>query len=126
VNRAVEFAATLLEVGQVLQVLPRVESLRRRQRPRSLLQQLRQQGARAPKRNAAGRRQLRRAIAWVDGCLRGGNCFRRALLEVALDRGAAQDPLLMGFSFSNEKLSGHAWLADESTTPAAYDFTLRM
>jgi hypothetical protein len=42
----------------------------------------------------------------------GGNCYRRALLEVSLDRGAAAEPLLLGFDMISEKLAGHAWLAD--------------
>src|SRR5262245_41422827 len=126
-NRAVELALTLVEVGRVLRVLPRIESLRRRRGPRPLLEQLRRQGAKAPERDAAGRQCLRRAIAWVDACIqRGCNCYRRALLETVLDRGAAQEPLAMGFNTKGPALSGHAWLAPSETPSAPYDFTLRV
>lgn len=124
-NRASELALTLLELGKVLRILPRVESLRRRIGLRPLLQQLRQEGTQASERDAARRRCLRRAIAWVDACLRG-NCYRRALLEVALDRGAAQEPLALGFTAKGATLSGHAWLAPGEAEPAEYDFILRV
>jgi hypothetical protein len=65
----------------------------------------------------------------------GGNCFRRALLEMALDRGAAGDPLLMGFNVHGGRLAGHAWLPADDTgerrgvgspVPPAYQFTVRL
>jgi hypothetical protein len=122
-----ELAFTLAEISNVLSVLARVESLRRRRGPRPLLEQLRRQGAKAPQRDAAGRKCLRRAIAWVDACHPGGgNCYRRALLETALDRGAAQEPLAMGFNSQGPQLSGHAWLGMNVGEPASYDVTFRV
>jgi hypothetical protein len=123
-NRLAELPATLAELLGVLRVLRLVESARRKQGPRPLLEELRQRGARAPERDAVRRRCLRRAIAWVDRCL-GANCFRRALLETALDRGAAREPVSLGFHAGPARLSGHAWLdADEQT--AAYHFALKL
>jgi hypothetical protein len=68
---------------------------------------------------------LQRAIAWVDACL-GANCFRRTLLETALDRGAAHEPVSLGFSAGEKSpLSGHAWLGAEEQT-RSYDFTVKL
>jgi hypothetical protein len=55
----------------------------------------------------------------------GGNCYRRALLEIALDRGAACEPLLLGFTMREQRLAGHAWLAG-SEDEAGYQVTVRL
>jgi hypothetical protein len=102
----------LHELFRVLASLPRVEVGRRCQGPRPLIKTLRQRGAAAPCRDARQRDRLRRAIRLVDrACLRR-NCFRRALLEVALDAGAAREPFHLGFRKEQGVLSGHAWLGD--------------
>lgn len=123
-SRLTELPATLAELLGVLRVLSLVESARRTQGPRPLLEDLRRRGARAAERSPKRRRCLRRAIAWVDRCL-GANCFRRALLETALDRGAARESVSFGFSAAEPQLSGHAWLGAEEQT-ATYDFTVKL
>lgn len=126
-NRGVELAVTLLEVARVLANLGRIEAARRSLGPRPLLERLRHDARRAPERDAAGRRCLRRAIGWVDACLwGGGNCYRRALLETALDRGAAREPLAMGLSAEGEGVCGHAWLTEAQRGAASYDVTIRL
>ena len=51
-----------------------------------LIERLRARGARGARRSDPEREDLRRAIRFVDGRFPdGGNCFRRVLLEVALD-----------------------------------------
>ncbi len=48
-------------------------------------------------RGRVGRSRLRRAIGWVDAAFPGGpNCFRRTLMEIALDAGAAGETLVFG------------------------------
>jgi len=119
-NRALEFFWTLPEIGRVLGVLARIERARRKRGPRPLLEELRQQGSRAAQRDEHGRRCLRRAIRWVDACL-GPNCYRRVLLEVALDRGAASEPIRFGLKADGARMAGHAWLGGDD--PGSYDIT---
>jgi len=69
-------------------------------------------GQRARRDGERGR--LRRLISLVDRCLPdGGNCVRRALLEMALDSGAARDTFLAGLQSHGGPRSGHAWLASQ-------------
>jgi hypothetical protein len=52
----------------------------------------------------------------------GENCYRRALVEIALDRGAAQEPVHFAFRSRGGHGSGHAWLGgatDEGGAPTA-------
>lgn len=118
-----ELAATLLEVGRVLQVLSRVERARRRLGPRRLVALLRRRSKTQPRRRS--RVCLQRAIRWVDARVPGGgNCFRRALLEMALDRGAADEPMLFGIELRDDRLAGHAWL--DSAERNAYPVIVRL
>jgi hypothetical protein len=126
VKRLVELALTLREMGQVLRMLPRVESARRRLGPRAAVAAMRRQGQDAAERDERGRRCLRRAIRWVDLCLAGGNCYRRSLLEIALDRSAASAPLVLGFNVRAERLDGHAWVGTGADNPSDYQFTVRV
>lgn len=123
-KRLAELAATLLEVCRVLQVLSRVEAARQRHGPQALLARLRRQAHGAPQRHS--RTCLRRAIRWVDARVAGGgNCYRRALLEMALDRGAAAEPMLLGFDMQDDRLAGHAWLAS-AERDNSYPITVRL
>lgn len=122
-NRARELIETLVEVGRVLGVLGSVERARRQRGPLPLLDDLRRQGLRAARRDERGRRCLRRAIRWVDVCLRA-NCYRRVLLEIALDRSAAGEPIHFGLKSDGTRLAGHAWLGGDDA--GNYDITLRI
>src|SRR5262249_35045547 len=78
------------EVAEVLVVAGRVEHARSRRGPLPLVTALRARGLRARRRDDADRDHLRRVIGVVDRCFPGGgNCYRRALVEMALDAGAA-------------------------------------
>jgi hypothetical protein len=126
VTSLAELAATVMEMCRVLPTVPRVESARRRLGPRAALDDLRRRGRSSPRRQAFGRRCLCRAIRLVDRLMPGGaNCYRRALLEIALDRGAAADPLLLGFMLQGDQLSGHAWLGSEANAEP-YHFTVQL
>jgi len=71
----------------------------------------RARGRIAMRRSADGRRDLRAAIDLVDRLLPGDpNCYRRALLEIGLDAGAAEEPLHLGLRVPGGPRSGHAWL----------------
>jgi hypothetical protein len=124
-RRLAQRAAVGLELARVLAVLPGVEWGRRRLGPKPLLQRLRRRGRGCRERDPAARRRLRSAIAWLDARFPDqGNCYRRALLEVALDRGAAGEPFRMGFRLGEGALSGHAWLADRAGASESYDAEL--
>ena len=126
-NRLADFAVTLVELGGVLRALPHIESARRHVGPRPLMETLRRQARHTRQRGPMARQCLQRAIRWVDVCLAGGaNCYRRALLEVALDRGAAEEPLALGLSAQGQRLAGHAWLAGEPGAAAAYDLVIHV
>ena len=72
----------------------------------------------------AGRLNLRRVIGWIDRSLfKAPNCYRRVLLEIALDSGAAREPVVMGFRAGGGAGTGHIWL--ESDPPFVdYDVTV--
>lgn len=116
----------LRDLAAVLAIAPAVEWGRRFHGPRPLIEKLRSKGLRAPCRDRAGRQRLRRMIVLVDRFIvpweRRGNCYRRALLELALDSGAAYEPLRIGLMASPSPRSGHAWLGSEEGTDT-YDAT---
>jgi hypothetical protein len=126
-SKLAELLPTLREVVRVLRVLRLVEDARQARGPQSILSALRDQAAQALPRDERGRRCLRRAILWVDGAMGdGGNCYRRSLLEMALDRNAAALPFAMGFSQAGDHLTGHAWLAGEAAPAEPFDFVIQL
>jgi hypothetical protein len=71
---------------------------------------MRARGATATARGPIGRARLRRAIGWVDALAPGGaNCYRRALLEIALDAGAARETVVFGLDVGR---TGHIAFED--------------
>lgn len=114
------------DVLKVIGVLPLVEWRRRRSGPLPTATSLRARGAGAPARNSDGRALLKKAIRFVDARLPGGpNCYRRALLEIALDAGAAREPLHFGLIAHGGPRSGHAWLGDPATAEDAASYDAR-
>lgn len=104
-----------LDLFDVLLALPVVEWARSRQGPAAILPALRARGARRPWRDETGRNRIRRIIARVDRLFPSGpNCYRRALLEIAVDPEAAKEPLHLGLDRGGQPRSGHAWLGDRS------------
>lgn len=100
------------EIALVMLALPCVELARRTLGPAPAVATLRERGAAAIRRDARGRARLARAIAACDRLLPlgKGGCYRRTLLEIALDAGAAEEPIFLGFSGPE----GHAWLPRSS------------
>jgi hypothetical protein len=114
--------ATVAELLRVLRALPAVEYGRRRSGPAPLLAALRARGRQGVVRSEEERRGLRRVIRLVDRFFpTGGNCYRRALLELALDPTSAREPLHLALRQYGGPQSGHAWLADLKDTPESYD-----
>jgi hypothetical protein len=102
----------MLDVVRVMAALPGVERLRTTLGPQSAAEAARTLGRRRPRRTPSALARLRRAIAIVDRLAPGGaNCLRRALLEIALDAGAAEAPLVIRLQYQGGRLGGHAWLS---------------
>lgn len=101
-----------VELARVLRVAADVERMRLRDSPDDCVAILRSRGARAKERGRVGRARLRRAIGWVDAGMPGGaNCFRRVLIELALDAGSARRTLVFGLDVGK---TGHvAFASDE-------------
>lgn len=99
------------EVCWILAILPKMEWHRCRSGPSLAVASARRSGRGRATRSPVERRRLQRAIEWVDSHLpMSSNCYRRALLEIALDSGAASEPLTMGFRAGGGEGSGHAWV----------------
>jgi hypothetical protein len=61
-------------------------------------------------------------IRFVDSLFPSGpNCYRRALVEIAMDAGAAAEPLHMGLLADGGLNSGHAWLDSAADPTRSYD-----
>jgi hypothetical protein len=106
---------------RILAALPLVEWRRRQLSLHYAVALARAEGSRRETRTAKNRSRLRKAISRVDARLPGGgNCVRRALLEMSLDPAAARERLFAGLRTGGGPGSGHAWL--ESEKPAVvYD-----
>jgi len=112
----------LIEAGRVLSVVPGVEFGRITEGPAPLVRRLRSEGRGRRQRTPVERSRLQRVIRCIDACLPDrGNCYRRSLLEVALDRGAAEEPFFMGLSAGGGAKSGHAWLGSSANLDRRYD-----
>ena len=104
--------STLFDLAQVCWSLPSVEWSRRYAGPRPAAAAARAKGLENPGRSIEARARLQRSIRWVDALVPGGrDCYRRALLEMTLDAGAAREPLMLGLRADGRPRSGHAWLA---------------
>lgn len=116
-------AGRLVDLGHLLIALPLVEWGRRFQGPARAVSDLRRLGRRSKERSPSEREALRRTIARVDARFPGGgNCYRRVLCEIALDAGAARDPVHLGLRAHGGPGSGHAWLSSWPDAVKAGDY----
>jgi hypothetical protein len=107
----------MLEVAAVLLATPLIEYRRRTASVHHAVAFARERARSRPVRASEARQQLRRAIAFVDARFPGGgNCVRRSLLEIALDRGAAGEKMFAGFKAGGKPHSGHAWLESHAVS----------
>jgi len=61
-------------------------------------------------------------IRLVDRCFpSGGNCYRRVLIEIGMDAGAAAERLHLGLRADGGLNSGHAWLESAPGRLDPYD-----
>jgi hypothetical protein len=99
-----------LELARASRLVSLAERARTADPPERALARMRELGARAVRRGPVGRARLRRAIGWVDALFRSGpNCYRRTLLELALDRGAAEEIVVFGLDVGR---TGHVAFKD--------------
>jgi hypothetical protein len=106
-ERAASFAA---EVTRVVLLVRDIDAARARKTPEGALRVMRDRGRSAAARGPIGRARLRRAIGWVDALSPGGaSCYRRILLEVALDAGAAKETVVFGLDVGS---TGHVAFED--------------
>lgn len=124
-----DFPLLAREAARAFVALPSVEWRRRHEGPEPLLARYRDLGRIRRRRPDSERALLRSAIGFLDRLFPGGgNCYRRVLLEIALDAGAAEEPFVMGFRLTDAGNDGHAWL--ESQPPedgeASYDIVVRL
>lgn len=111
--KPVEAGVFALELARAACVLPFVEAASRFVGPRPIVDVLRTIGAFAPRRDPAARARLRRAIGAIDSRVwKKSGCYRRSLVEMALDRGAAAETLHIGLHADGSE--GHAWLDSET------------
>jgi hypothetical protein len=98
------------EVARALGVVGRAERLRRTASPERAVAMMRASGRGERARGIVGRARLRRAIGWVDAAFpTGPNCFRRVLVEIALDGAAANETLVFGLDVGK---TGHVAFKD--------------
>ena len=109
--------AFLVELARTLRVARACEKARTRMTPEEAVRNAQQLGKLARSRGPLGRARLRRAISWVDAAM-GENCYRRVLLEVALDGGAACEKVVFSLDVGKK---GHVALDGRDETTAAFD-----
>jgi hypothetical protein len=93
------------ELARVVRLVRRVDERRRGEPPERVVAAMRARGREARTRGPVGRARLRRAVGWVDALSPGGaSCYRRILLEIALDAGAACETIVFGLDVGS---TGH-------------------
>ena len=114
-------------VSDAIQVVVRLRHVERWRSlgPRTAASLAREMGRGAPVRSPRGRVRLRRAIGLVDG-LFGPNCYRRVLLEVALDGDAVEDPIYFGIRGRGDGGLGHAWRGQDAALESQYEAVFRV
>lgn len=118
-ERADPFA---LEIGRTLREVRLAERRRVAERPEHAVTAMRARGSAKRARGPIGRARLRRAIGWVDALMpKGSNCYRRVLLELGLDGGAARETIVFGLDVGE---TGH--VAFEGREERTFDVAFAM
>jgi len=100
-----------IEVARVAALVRAVDRHRKNEPPAQALSAVRARGLETERaRGPIGRARLRRAIGWLDALAPGGaSCYRRVLLENALDAGAARETVVFGLDVGK---TGHVAFED--------------
>lgn len=114
-------------VVEVAVVLREVEEARFREGPEALVARMRERGLLTRPRSPAARRRLSSVIHRLDVLLHGEqNCYRRALVLVALDRDAANEPFVLGLDVPGGGATGHAWVDGRDAASTKFDVEFRL
>jgi hypothetical protein len=112
----------VIDICQIAIALPVAELWRRSAGPATSAKRARAWGRWRVARNPDEGARLRRLIRVIDTRLPdSGNCYRRALAEMALDPDSAAESLHFGVIRSGGPKSGHAWLASDEPQSSHYD-----
>jgi hypothetical protein len=112
-----------IEVMRAMSVVRTVDRGRAKETPEHVLAAMRACGvATRWVRGPLGRARLRRAIGWVDALGPGGaSCYRRILLESALDAGAARETVVFGLDVGH---TGHVAFEDREERTFDVSFSI--
>ncbi len=117
----------VLDVLRAARLLGEVEEARWAEGPARLVERLRERGMRSKARTNESRRRLVRVIAHLDRWLmREPNCYRRALVRIALDRASAIEPFVFGLDLQASGPRGHAWVAGADDGAERFDVEFRL
>lgn len=109
-------------IAEVVAMLPAAERARRARSPAEAVRAMRRRGAAHASLGPRAQARLRRIIDWVDALVPGGgNCYRRTLLELALDPEAAGATLVFGLDVGR---TGHVAFKDRAS--AAFDVSFEV
>jgi hypothetical protein len=119
--------ATIHDLIRVILLSVPLDRARKRQGPAELIARVRRRGRGARHRPAAERARLKYLISLVDSFFPSGpNCYRRTLIELALDAGAAEEPVHFALRSGGGAGSGHAYLASDGKPADTYDVVFTM
>ncbi len=116
-----------LDALRVARLLRQVEEARWVEGPAKLVARLRERGMKRDARSPEARHRLVRVIAHLDRwIMREPNCYRRALVRIALDRAAASEPFVLGLDLQASRPHGHAWVAGADAPAERFDVEFRL
>jgi hypothetical protein len=111
------------ELVRAAAIARKAERLRWANAPELAVNTMRARGRTKKKRGPIGRARLRRAIGWIDATYPSGpNCFRRILIELGLDAGAAAETIVFGLDVGR---TGHVAFeeSEDRTFDVAFELT---
>jgi hypothetical protein len=122
------YVAALPDLVGAFSIEPGIDRSRLREGPKPLIERLRLQGLKRRTRGEAERSRLRYAIALAERLRRREpNCYRRVLMEIAMDGGAAREQVFLALQSGGGTGSGHAFLASHPDVVASsYDAVFAM
>jgi hypothetical protein len=114
---APSFAKILRETQKAWSALGQANRLLGQPDVQTRFDMARAMGRTKERRSVEERAPLRRAISWIDFLRRDGQpgCYRRVLMELALDAGLAELDACLGLDVGK---TGHAWLTDDARASA--------
>jgi hypothetical protein len=117
----------VFDLFRLMLVLPIAEAARRGLTPARAIALARAVGRCGTYAAPQRRERLRRRLLALDSRLPGGgNCYRRALVQMALDPESAAEPIYFGLVRDGGPRSGHAWLASDPPAVKNYDAEFAM